>query len=155
MKKLLGIVVLGLFWVVNAFAHIENKFVYLVCDTAGFNERYIVTIDIKKKTVKSYKPSTKKATERADAVAESEISHSNKSTLLDRGFNSCRRERKQERRFGFLPFTSHHSLLLPFASFCSLLLLPLAYGLLSFCFLLLLFVPFCSPFLPFASFLFP
>ena len=63
MKKLLGIVVLSLFWVVNAFAHIENKFVYLVCDTAGFNERYIVTIDIKKKTVESYKPSTKKATE--------------------------------------------------------------------------------------------
>ena len=63
MKKLLGIVVLGLFWVVNAFAHIENKFVYLVCDTAGFNERYIVTIDIKKKTVESYKPSTKKTTE--------------------------------------------------------------------------------------------
>ena len=63
MKKLFGIVVLGLFWVVNAFAHIENKFVYLVCDTAGFNERYIVTIDIKKKTVESYKPSTKKATE--------------------------------------------------------------------------------------------
>ena len=63
MKKLLGIVVLSLFWSVNAFAHIENKFVYLVCDSAAYNERYIVTIDIKKKTVESYKPSTKKTTE--------------------------------------------------------------------------------------------
>jgi len=63
MKKLLGIVVLGLFWGVNAFAHIENKFVYLVCDSASYNKRYVVTIDIKKKTVESYKSSTKKTTE--------------------------------------------------------------------------------------------
>ena len=63
MKKLLGITILSLLMISNAFAHIENKFVYLVCDSAAYNKRYIVTIDIKKKTVKSYKPSTKKTTE--------------------------------------------------------------------------------------------
>ena len=63
MKKLLGITILSLLMISNAFAHIENKFVYLVCDSGAYNKRYIVTIDIKKKTVKSYKPSTKKTTE--------------------------------------------------------------------------------------------
>ena len=63
MKKLLSIIFLSFLFGKSTFAHIENKFVYLICDTKSFNTRYIVTIDIKKKLVKSYKPSDKETSE--------------------------------------------------------------------------------------------
>mgnify|MGYP006124198107 CR=1 FL=1 len=65
MKKLLGIVVLGLLLSGNAYAHIEDKFVYLVCETQNYNNSttYELHLDFKKKTVSSYNMSSKESTE--------------------------------------------------------------------------------------------
>tara|TARA_B100000787_G_C16070538_1_gene239735 strand:- start:200 stop:568 length:369 start_codon:yes stop_codon:yes gene_type:complete len=63
MKKLLTIVVLGLLLSGNAYAHIENKFVYLICETLNYNTSYEVHLDFKKKTVSSFNMSKKESTE--------------------------------------------------------------------------------------------
>ena len=52
MKKLLVIVVLGLLLSGNAYAHNEDKFVFLICED-GYDYMYEVHIDFKKKTVSS------------------------------------------------------------------------------------------------------
>ena len=54
MKKLFSsILVLGLLLSGNAYAHNEDKFVFLICED-GFDEMYEVHIDFKKKTVSSF-----------------------------------------------------------------------------------------------------
>jgi hypothetical protein len=53
MKKLLSIIVLALLYSGNAFAHNEDKFVFLICEDS-FNEMYEVHIDFRKKTVSSF-----------------------------------------------------------------------------------------------------
>ncbi|MDC0617825.1 hypothetical protein OAO85_00645 [Candidatus Pelagibacter sp.] len=52
MKKLLGIVILGLLLSGSAYAHNEDKFIYLTCE--NYSSSYHVHIDFKKKIVGSY-----------------------------------------------------------------------------------------------------
>ena len=48
----------------NAYAHNEDKFVFLICETEGYsNIRYEVHLDFKKKTVRSFNMSTQESRE--------------------------------------------------------------------------------------------
>jgi hypothetical protein len=61
MKKLFSTIIVScLLLGGNAYAHIEDKFVYLVCETQNYNNNtmYELHLDFKKKTVSSYKEST-------------------------------------------------------------------------------------------------
>ena len=66
MKKLFSTIIVScLLLCGNAYAHIEDKFVYLVCETQNYNNSttYELHLDFKKKTVSSYNMSSKESTE--------------------------------------------------------------------------------------------
>ena len=66
MKKLFSTIIVScLLLGGNAYAHIEDKFVYLVCETQNYNNSttYELHLDFKKKTVSSYNMSSKESTE--------------------------------------------------------------------------------------------
>ena len=51
MKKLLGIVVLGLLWCTSSFSHPDNKFVFLICEPIETVGEFHIQIDFKKRTI--------------------------------------------------------------------------------------------------------
>ena len=64
MKKLFIALLFGFLLSGNVYAHNEDKFVFLICETDGYSSiRYEVHIDFKKKTVSSFNMSTKEKRE--------------------------------------------------------------------------------------------
>ena len=64
MKKLLGIVVLGLSWfnffiITNSYSHPTNKFSFIICKTSYASTIHHIEIDLRKKTIDDWNSSNK------------------------------------------------------------------------------------------------